>query len=239
MKEKISVITVVYNDAINIERTIQSVINQNYDSIEYIVIDGKSTDGTLSILQNYKDKIDILVSEPDKGIYDAMNKGIKKATGEWIIFMNSGDVFYNQDVLSNIFNNKIQPEINFIYSDFEVENSNGTIKYFEASFKKGILLHQAAIYKRELHNKLGYYHVTSKYIVSDYIFFMTINENETYKTKYIIARNQAAGVSAANWCGYQKICCDYIFSRISIYSLIFKLIDRIIKNFIKKTFHIK
>lgn len=234
MEKKISIITVVYNDSFNIERTLLSVINQTFESKEYIVIDGGSTDGTLSILQNYKDKIDILVSEPDKGIYDAMNKGIKKATGEWIIFMNSGDIFYNQAVLSNIFNNKIPPEINFIYSDFDVENLNGTVKHFRASFNKGILLHQAVIYKRGLHDKLGYYHVTSKYIVSDYIFFLTINENETFKTKYTIARNQAAGVSAANWCGYQKICCDYIFSRISIYSLIFKLVDRILKNFIKK-----
>ena len=87
----ISVVTVVYNDAKNIEQTIQSVINQTKSIIEYIVIDGGSTDGTLDIICQYEDQIDYWVSEPDKGIYDAMNKGLALASGDWINFMNSGD----------------------------------------------------------------------------------------------------------------------------------------------------
>lgn len=236
---KISIITVVYNDKTNIGRTIHSIISQSYKQIEFVVVDGKSTDGTLDILQKYSHKIDVLVSESDRGIYDAMNKGIKMATGEWIIFMNSGDVFYNDEVLSNVFSERIDPDVSFIYSDFEVGTSRDNVKQYEASFKKGVLLHQAVIYKRNLHERFGFYHVTAKYIVSDYIFFMNMSENETYKTKYKIAINQLAGVSSANWCGYQKLCCDYIYYRISVFTLVYKLIDRIVRNMIKKTFAIK
>jgi len=99
----VSVVTVSYNAVSTIEQTILSVINQTYLYIEYIIIDGGSTDGTVDIIKKYADKIAYWVSEPDKGIYDAMNKGIKVATGEWINFMNCGDRFYDKNVLAEIF----------------------------------------------------------------------------------------------------------------------------------------
>lgn len=110
----ITVVTVVLNAKEHIEQTIQSVINQTYSNIEYIIVDGGSTDGTLDIINKYKDKIAVIISEPDKGIFDAMNKGIDIATGEWINFMNAGDYFYTPDVLEKIFKDKLIEE-DFIY----------------------------------------------------------------------------------------------------------------------------
>src|ERR1700761_7114863 len=91
----LSVITIVYNNVNDIERTMLSVLNQTYGHIEYIVIDGKSNDGTLEIIKRYENRIAKLISEKDEGIYDAMNKGIAAATGDYVIFMNSGDEFYD------------------------------------------------------------------------------------------------------------------------------------------------
>ena len=88
---KVSVVTVCLNAVNEIERTMLSVLDQTYTNIEYIVIDGGSTDGTVDIIRKYQDRIAHFISEPDKGLYDAMNKGIDLATGEWINFMNAGD----------------------------------------------------------------------------------------------------------------------------------------------------
>jgi glycosyltransferase involved in cell wall biosynthesis len=98
----ISVVTVVYNGAATLEQTMLSVINQTHRNIEYIIIDGGSTDGTVDIIKKYEKHLAYWVSEPDKGIYDAMNKGIDKATGEWINFMNSGDTFYSNIVIADL-----------------------------------------------------------------------------------------------------------------------------------------
>lgn len=102
-KPLITVVTVVYNGAEFLEETIKSVIEQTYDNVEYIIVDGGSTDGTLEIIKKYDHAIDYWVSEPDKGIYDAMNKGIDLGNGDWINFMNAGDSFFSFYVLYNIF----------------------------------------------------------------------------------------------------------------------------------------
>jgi glycosyltransferase involved in cell wall biosynthesis len=100
---KLSVITIVYNNVRDIERTVLSVLNQSYSNIEYLVIDGASNDGTIDILRQYESRITKLVSEKDKGIYDAMNKGLALATGEYVLFMNSGDEIYSSKTVENIF----------------------------------------------------------------------------------------------------------------------------------------
>jgi glycosyltransferase involved in cell wall biosynthesis len=99
---KISVVTVVYNDKEGLQKTIDSVTSLNYDNIEFIVIDGGSNDGTAELMRKYESNIDYWVSEADDGIYDAMNKGIKVATGDWVNFMNAGDYFANKNVLNEM-----------------------------------------------------------------------------------------------------------------------------------------
>lgn len=101
-KLKISIITVSYNAVKTIEQTIQSVVNQTFDNIEYIIIDGGSTDGTINIIKKYEDKISYWVSESDNGIYDAMNKGIAVATGDYIYFIGSDDWIYDDKVIVNV-----------------------------------------------------------------------------------------------------------------------------------------
>lgn len=108
MKKKCSIITIVYNGVSEIEQTIKSVINQTFTDYEYIIIDGASTDGTLNIVNKYQSSIHKIVSEKDDGIYNAMNKGLSIADGQWVIFMNCGDCFYDMDILKNIFDSDIE-----------------------------------------------------------------------------------------------------------------------------------
>lgn len=124
--QKITVVTVCFNAEKTLEKTIQSVINQTYDNIEYIIIDGASTDGTLDIIKKYESKIALWKSEPDKGIYDAMNKGIKLATGDWINFINAGDVYNNCNVLSSFFK-EVSKNTTIAYGDTNMKYSLGDI----------------------------------------------------------------------------------------------------------------
>lgn len=101
----VSIVTVVYNSVSDIEATIRNVLDLSYSELQYIVIDGGSTDGTLDVIEKYKSHIDIVISEPDKGIYDAMNKSVNYCRGEWIGFMNSGDIFNSSTTLDEIFQN--------------------------------------------------------------------------------------------------------------------------------------
>lgn len=158
---KISVVTVVYNSKALIENTVKSIINQSYNHIEYIVVDGGSTDGTIDILNSYKKNISTLISEPDHGIYDAMNKGIRLATGDFVVFINSGDKFSSPDILENIFSNPEAASADVVYGDTDITDSEGNIIHSRRhrppeslnwkSFKRGMLVcHQSFIARRNL-----------------------------------------------------------------------------------------
>ena len=122
---KVSLITVVYNNEKFIENSICSVLSQKYSNIEYIIIDGGSSDGTLNIIEKYKDRIDLFISEPDKGIYDAMNKGILKSSGDIIGFLNSDDFFTYDHVVSDIVNFFKLNNISIVYANI------GYVKKFD------------------------------------------------------------------------------------------------------------
>lgn len=115
-KPLLSIITVTYNAESAIEKTIKSVITQRFENFEYIVIDGQSTDNTLSILKKYEDRISRLVVEKDKGIYDAMNKGLRYANGEFVTFLNSGDYYVDENVLSQV-SNYLNQKNKLVYGD--------------------------------------------------------------------------------------------------------------------------
>jgi len=121
----ISIITVVFNSEKLIEKTIQSIINQEYPKKELIIIDGGSKDGTLEIINRYRQKISYFISEPDNGIYDAMNKGLKAAKGEYVIFINSGDLL-EDNILSKIFT-QFDPTIDVFYGETNLINSEGSV----------------------------------------------------------------------------------------------------------------
>ena len=123
-KPLISIITVVFNGEKKLEKTILSVINQTYDNLEYIVIDGSSKDGTIDIVKKYEDKINYWVSEKDSGIYEAMNKGILASKGDYINFMNAGDFFTKNNLVSEVVNILASEEIDFLYGDFNIGNNN-------------------------------------------------------------------------------------------------------------------
>lgn len=150
----ISIITIVYNGESFIENTIQSVLSQTYPAIEYVVIDGGSKDKTLSIIQKYNANIK-WISERDQGIYDAMNKGLALASGEWINFLNGGDTFYNETTLETIFLDNISNS-NFIYGD-SINVREGFQKYITPvklsrhSLKKSMgLCHQAVFVRKAI-----------------------------------------------------------------------------------------
>jgi glycosyltransferase involved in cell wall biosynthesis len=119
---KLTVITIVYNNVHDIERTVLSVLNQSYANIEYLLIDGASNDGTLEILMQYEGRIGKLVSDRDKGIYDAMNKGLSMATGDYVLFMNSGDEIYASDSVEKIF--ATEPDADIYYGETEMFDEN-------------------------------------------------------------------------------------------------------------------
>jgi glycosyltransferase involved in cell wall biosynthesis len=157
-KPKLSVITIVYNNVRDIERTMLSVINQTYPNIEYIIVDGLSTDGTLEIIKKYAGKIK-LISEKDEGIYDAMNKGLAIATGDYVLFMNSGDELYTRDTVSKVFATADDADI--YYGETEMIDENGQslgqrrhkapANFTWRSFKYGMSVsHQAIYIKRSL-----------------------------------------------------------------------------------------
>lgn len=159
MQVKLSVITVVYNNVSAIERTIRSVLEQSYQNIEYIIIDGASTDGTLELIKKYQERIAVLRSEKDRGIYDAMNKGLALATGDYVLFMNSGDEIYEKSTVKKVFATAENADI--YYGETEMFNDqwlslgqrrHQTPEQFDwQSFKYGMnISHQAIYVKRSL-----------------------------------------------------------------------------------------
>lgn len=199
---KYSIITINYNNKEGLQKTIESVVNQSYNDFEYIVIDGGSTDGSVDIIKKYADKITYWISEPDKGIYHAMNKGIAKAHGEYLNFMNSGDCFYSPDVLEKVTSYHSNADFlvgcDYHYSE---EKQQGHIsiqppRTTMMHFFMATLDHQSCFIKRELFKDSPY---REDYrLVSDWIFFTEKIVGECKHVQFIkdiVCRREEGGIS--------------------------------------------
>ncbi|MFX0124907.1 MAG: glycosyltransferase family 2 protein [Candidatus Hodarchaeota archaeon] len=181
-KPLVSIITAVRNDEEHLERSIQSVINQSYDNIEYIIIDGASTDGTVDIIKKYEDFIDYWVSEPDRGVYDAMNKGVRCASGDWLYFLGCDDILLNN--LTYIASN-FKDRDTIYYGDVYLPKLH---KMYDGRFSAYKLMvrnicHQSIFYPKRIFEKYSY---DQKYkIWADYVLNMKCHGDKDFNFVHI------------------------------------------------------
>jgi len=208
---KISIITVCKNAENVIEKTILSVVSQNCfnENIEYIVVDGASNDETIEIIKQYADKYPIKwVSEPDSGIYNAMNKAVKMASGEIIYFLNAGDKLFDEKVISLVLKKCEESDCDFLYTDIlscDFNNlSKGTIKKFNHVDKyflfRDCICHQASFFKKNVIEKFGGFDENFK-LAADYEMLLKIMADKSLKKEYlsiVSAYYDCTGVSSSN-----------------------------------------
>jgi len=172
--KKVSIITVALNNKEGLKHTMESVFAQTFNNYEYIIIDGGSTDGSCELIKHHEQKVHYWISEPDKGIYQAMNKGWRQATGEYCIFLNSGDYFLNEDILKNVFL-VIDDSMDITYGDVMFKYKDKVLR--ETHYEKMSLYkfsytnipHQGTFIKRDLLIKLNGYDESYR-IISDWLF---------------------------------------------------------------------
>ena len=203
MKMYYSIITINYNNCEGLRRTIQSVVGQSFSEYEYIIIDGGSTDSSVDVIKEFESRVDYWVSEKDRGIYHAMNKGIAQAHGEYCIFMNSGDVFYDYKVLERI--TALKPEEDVVVGKVVIDENNTIIspppsgEFTLYHLYSGAIPHQGSVIRTILLKEYPY--DESLKISSDWKFFVEIlilrNGTIRFVDQYV-ARYDLGGVSAKN-----------------------------------------
>ncbi len=221
---KVSLITVSFNSVKTIEQTINSVLSQNYENIEYIVIDGSSCDGTQEILKKYEEKLDILIIEKDKGIYDAMNKGIRLSSGEIIGIINSDDFYHDNNVINEVVEKvKKNPECDVFLSDIFFINKKNMIsrriyaKYFKPwKLRFGWMPpHPGIFLKKNIINEIGLYDI-SYMIASDFEYCLRLFFRKSVKFYYLNLYSVVMREGGLSTKGFRS---DYIISKEMIRSL--------------------
>lgn len=204
---KVSVITIVYNDVSNIGRTLQSVINQTHRNIEYIVVDGASTDGTSEIIRRYTDHIDKYICEPDTGIYNAMNKGLREATGDYVIFINCGDRFSANDTVAKIIAAIGMETPDVVYGNYREFNSNSNETSQVISCRSAnkiwygpVASHQSTLYRLKHLQNHGLSYDESYKIAADYKLTAQaiVAAKSTLKTDICVSDFDTSGISSNN-----------------------------------------
>lgn len=191
---KVSVITIVYNAEETLEDTILSVLGQSYDNVEYIVVDGASTDGSLEIIERYRDRIHQFVSEPDQGIYFAMNKGVEMATGDVVAILNSDDTYASNDVIEKVVSRLSESKSDSLYGDLNyVDRGTSEVivrkwisgEFVLKSFLKGWMPpHPTFFVNREVYEKYGLFNTTLR-TSADYEFMLRVLFKERVTTAYL------------------------------------------------------
>ena len=207
----ITVITVCFNSAKTLEACIQSVVMQDWPNIQHVVIDGASTDGTLEILERYQSKLSNVISEPDKGIYDAMNKGLRLATGDVICFLNADDLYANSSVLSTVAHHFQNADLDALFGDvifFNPNNPDKTIRRYRSDrFSPSKLAwgwmpsHPAIFLKKKIMDQVGFFK-TNYRIAGDYEYVVRAFYKNHLKYRHIsevMVRMQIGGVSSESW----------------------------------------
>lgn len=248
---KMSIITVTHNSVLTLNDCITSVRNQKYNDIEHIIIDGASKDGTLSLLNSKSEGFAAVISEPDKGIYDAMNKGINVSTGEIIGFLNSDDFYVNNDVISKVIREfKNDSKLEACYADLiyvDSFNTSKTIRYLKSgSFKPGLFSkgwcppHPTFFVRRSVYESFGKFDL-SFHLASDFDLMMRFLEIKKIKTHYIpevLVKMRTGGASNRNfsniWLQNIEILRSFDKNRISINQIsffLYKIISRLLQFF--------
>lgn len=232
----VSIITVCYNAADVIEKTIKSVVGQTYCNLQYIIIDGNSTDGTVDIINKYSNRVSVFVCEPDNGIYDAMNKGMKYIKGDWVNFMNAGDTFHDENVVNDIFGEKsiIGDDIKELKviggNTYNVCTKDSWVHYAEPSSVIPFRLpfsHQACFVRPPFSFNLEYKIAADYKILYD--IFYKYGEKSICSVNYIIADYQKDGsFSTVN---YRKAKAEYL--KIQSRHMSFRWIKECVKYIIK------
>jgi glycosyltransferase involved in cell wall biosynthesis len=223
----LSVVTVVFNACEDIAKTMSSVLAQDYSNIEYIVIDGGSIDGTVDTIKAYEAKLAVFLSERDEGIYDAMNKGIARASGEFILFMNCGDVFTSNDAVSLAMSFASPNEGDQILFGCWQRRLGQSLSDCQPKLVKGLFNHQAVIYSRNIHAWHGNYVNVKGLTTADYLFFSTLFNSSIVSCKVIatmIATIDVNGVSSGLQTFSQKYAIDFICGRVNKLQLLMILI---------------
>lgn len=203
MNKKLSIITINYNNLVGLKKTVESVVNQTWQEFEYIVIDGRSTDGSAAFIESQSETIDYWVSEQDQGIYNAMNKGIAQASGEYLLFLNSGDYLYDDKVLAQSVSHLTSYDL--VCFDMEVLgrekpsvfSAPDAVRFSDLYFD--FLPHPTTFIKKELFATVGLYD-ESFAIISDWKFFILalFKYNCSYtKINEILSTFYADGISSA------------------------------------------
>lgn len=207
--KKISIITVCFNSAVTIRDTIESVLSQDYPNIEYIIVDGASKDETMDIVREYEGQIDTVISSPDKGIYDAMNKGIRLATGDVVGLLNSDDFYADESVITQLVGCMESAGADTVFADLVIVDANNTgriIRYYDSStFYPGRLrygwmpAHPTFFVKRELYDKHGIFSLDYR-IAADFDMVARLLYAESVSYSYlprVVVKMRAGGASTS------------------------------------------